>query len=73
MPPILVLIIVGVLLGYIAYLSLQLYINRRILNAFQRAAVVVPAAPESPSPVKAGLVMLALAMLAGLVFTLFVR
>ncbi len=73
MPPILVLIIVGVLLGYIAYLSLQLYINQRILKAFQRAAVVVPAAPESPSRVKAWLVMLGLAMLAGLVFSVIVR
>ena len=73
MSPILVLIIVGVLLGFIGYLSLQLYINQRILKAFQRAAVVVPAAPESPGGLKAGLVMLGLAMLAGLVFTMFVR
>ncbi len=73
MPPILVLIIVGVLLGYIAYLSLQLYINQRILKAFQRAAVVVSAAPESPSRTKAVLVMLGLAMLAGLVFSFIVR
>ena len=73
MPPILVLIIVGLLLAYIAYLSLQLYINRRILNAFQRAAVVVPAAPESSSGLKAGLVVLGLAMLAGLVFSIIVR
>ena len=73
MPPILVFIIVGVLLGYIGYLSLQLYINRRILKAFQRAAVVVPAAPESPSGVKTVLTLLGLAMLAGLVFSIIVR
>jgi hypothetical protein len=73
MSPILVLIIVGVLLGFIGYLSLQLYINQRILKAFQRAAVVVPAAPESQGGLKTGLVVLGLAMLAGLVFTLFVR
>ena len=72
MPPILVLIIVGVLLVFIGYLSLQLYINQRILNAFQRAAVVVPAAPES-SGFKSGLTLLGLVMLAGLVFTLFMR
>jgi hypothetical protein len=73
MPPILVLIIVGLLLGYIAYLSLQLYINQRILKAFQRAAVVVPAAPESPSGLKTGLVVLGLVMLASLVFSVMVR
>jgi hypothetical protein len=73
MPPILVLIIVGVLLAYIGYLSLQLYIHQRVLKAFERAAVVVPTQPESPSALKSGLVVLGLAMLAGLVFTLVVR
>ena len=73
MPPILVLIIVGILLSYIFYLSLQLYINRRILKAFQRAAVVVPAAPDSPNGLKTLLVVLGLAMLAGLMFSVIVR
>ena len=73
MPPILVFIIVGLLLAFIGYLSLQLYIHQRILNAFQRAAVVVPARPESSSGLRSGLVVLGLLMLAGLVFTLVVR
>jgi len=73
MPPILVLIIIGVLLAFIAYLSLQLYISQRIVKAFQRAAVVVPAAPESSGGLKGGLVVLGLIMLAGLVFRLIVR
>jgi hypothetical protein len=73
MPPILVLIIVGVLLAIIGYLSLQLYIQKRILRAFERAAVVVPAQPESTSGLKSGLVMLGLVMLAGLFFSLVVR
>ena len=72
MPPILVLVLVGVLLALIGYLSLQLYISQRILRAFQRAAVVVSAGPES-SGLRSGLVVLGLAMLAGLVFTIIVR
>jgi hypothetical protein len=72
MPPILVLIIVGVLLAFIGYLSLQLYINQRILKAFQRAAVVVPAAPESGG-VRGWLTVFGLAMLAVLVFNILVR
>ncbi len=73
MPPVLVLIIIGLLLAFIAYLSLQLYISQRIVKAFQRAALVVPAAPESASGLKSGLVVLGLIMLVGLMFTLFVR
>ncbi len=73
MPPILVLIIIGVLLAFIAYLGLQLYISQRIVKAFQRAALVVPAAPESAGGLKSGLVVLGLVMLVGLMFTLFVR
>jgi hypothetical protein len=73
MSPILVLIIVGVLLAFIGYLSLQLYIHQRILRAFQRAAVVMPASSESPSGLRSGLVVLGLAMLVGLVFTIVVR
>jgi hypothetical protein len=73
MPPLLVLIIVGLLLAFIGYLSLQLYIQQRILKAFQRAAVVMPANSEPGAGLKSGLVMLGLAMLAGLVFTIVVR
>ncbi len=73
MPPILVLIIVGILLAFIGYLRLQLYISQSIVKAFQRAAVVVPAAPESSGGFKSGLVVLGLIMLAGLVFKLIVR
>lgn len=73
MPPIVVLIIVGILLAFIGYLSLQLYISQRIVKAFQRAALVVPAAPESGSGFRSGLVALGLIMLTGLLFTLFIR
>jgi hypothetical protein len=72
MPLPLVLILVGGLLALVGYLSLQLYINQRILKAFQRAAVVVPSAPGS-SGFKTGLVMVGLTLLAGLVFTIIVR
>ena len=72
MPPNLVLIIVGVLLAFSGCLSLQLYINQRILQAFQRTAVVVPAAPES-SGLRTGLAALGLVMLTGLVLTIIVR
>ena len=73
MPPILVLIIVGILLAVIGYLSLQLYISQRIVKAFQRAAVVGPTAPESSGGLRGGLVVLGLIMLASLVFTIIVR
>ena len=71
MPPILVFIIVGILLAFIGYLSLQLYISQRILQAFQRA-VAVSAAPAA-SGLRSGLVVLGLLMLAGLVLTVIVR
>jgi hypothetical protein len=72
MPPILVLIVVGALLAWVGYLSLQLYINRRILEAFQRAAVVVPA-PEHGSGLRSGLLVLGLILAAGFVVSLMVR
>jgi len=38
---------------YILYLRVQLYVNQRILNAFQNAAIVVP--HLAPPPSRAGL------------------
>ena len=73
MPPILVLIIFGVLLAFIGYLSLQLYIHRRILEAFQRAAIVLPSAPEQSSGLKSGLVVLGLILTMGFVVMLLAR
>jgi hypothetical protein len=73
MPPILVLIIVGLLLAFIGYLSLQLYISRRILEAFQRAAVVVPPASEQGSGLKSGLVVLGLILTLGIFASLVIR
>ncbi len=49
MPPILVIIIVGLLILYIAYLRLQLYINRRVLGEIEKAAIVVPVRTDSGS------------------------
>ena len=73
MPPILFLIIVGLLLAWIGYLSLQLYINRRILEAFQRAAVVVPPPAEHGSGLRSGLLVLGFVLAAGFVVSLMVR
>jgi hypothetical protein len=73
MPPILVLIIFGLLLALIGYLSLQLYISRRILEAFQRAAVVVPPAPDRGSGLKSGLVVLSLILALGFFTSLVIR
>lgn len=68
MSPILVLIVVSALLGYIGYLRLQLYINHRILNAFQNAAVVVPPSKSKSDPqmgvFAVGMLLLALGVLA---------
>jgi hypothetical protein len=50
MPSTFVVVIIGILLAYIGYLQLQLYINRRITNAFQDVAVVVPPAKSKPEP-----------------------
>ena len=72
MPPILVLIIVLALLAWIAYLSLQLYINRRILEAFQRAAVVVPPA-ERGSSLKSGLLVFGFILMAGFLASMLMR
>jgi hypothetical protein len=49
MPPILVIIIVGLLMVYIGYLRLQLYISRRVLGEIEKAAIVVPVRTESGS------------------------
>lgn len=48
MPSSLALFLIGILLVYIGYLQLQLYISRRITNAFQSVAVVVPPAKSKP-------------------------
>ena len=70
MPPILVLILVGVLLAYIGYLRLQLYINRRILTAFQSATIVVPPSKAKSDPrmglFAVGMLLLALGVFASL-------
>jgi len=63
MPPILVIIIVGLLILYIAYLRLQLYINRRVLGEIEKAAIVVPVRAESGS--KTGLFALGLLLVLG--------
>ena len=63
MPPILVIIIVGLLILYIAYLRLQLYINRRVLGEIEKAAIVVPVRIESGS--KTGLFALGLLLVLG--------
>ncbi|MBF8284757.1 MAG: hypothetical protein HW378_3672 [Anaerolineales bacterium] len=63
MPPILVIIIVGLLILYIGYLRLQLYINRRVLGEIEKAAIVVPVRIESGS--KTGLFALGLLLVLG--------
>jgi hypothetical protein len=63
MPPILVIIIVGLLILYIGYLRLQLYINRRVLGEIEKAAIVVPVRTESGS--KTGLFALGLLLVLG--------
>jgi hypothetical protein len=63
MPPILVMIIVGLLILYIGYLRLQLYINRRVLGEIEKAAIVVPVRIESGS--KTGLFALGLLLVLG--------
>jgi len=73
MPTLLVLIIFGVLLVFIGYLSLQLYINRRILDAFQRAAIVIPTSPEQGSGLKSGLLVFGFILTLGFVVMLMVR
>ncbi len=58
MPSTFVILVVGILLLYIAYLQLQLYINRRITNAFQDVAVVVPPAKKAePSSAMLNLIL----------------
>jgi hypothetical protein len=73
MPTLLVLIIFGVLLAFIGYLSLQLYINRRILDAFQRAAIVIPTSPEQGSGLKSGLLMFGFILAMGFVAMFLAR
>ena len=74
MAPVLVLIIVGSLLAFIGYLSVQLYINRRILEAFQRAAVVVPPnASGSSSGLRTAVFVFGLILALGFVANLLVR
>ncbi len=73
MSPLFVLVLVGGLLACIGYLSLQLYISRRIVDAFQRAAVVVPAAPAPPSSLRSGLTVLGLVLLASFVAMVLAR
>ena len=63
MPPILVIIIVGLLILYIGYLRLQLYINRRVLGEIEKAAIVVLVRIESGS--KTGLFALGLLLVLG--------
>ena len=63
MPPILVIIIVGLLILYIGYLRLQLYINRRVLGEIEKAAIVVPVRIESGS--KTGLFALGMLLVLG--------
>lgn len=51
-------------LGYIVYLRVQLYINSRIVKAFQSAAVVIPpAAKPKDNGVSLGLVVFGLFIL----------
>ncbi len=70
---ILVLALVGVLLAFIGYLSLQLYISRRILDAFQRSAIVIPTTAAPGSGLKSGLVVMGLVLSLGFVAMMLVR
>jgi uncharacterized iron-regulated membrane protein len=71
MPPTLVVLLVGALLIYIGYLRIQIYIQRRIINAFQDAAVVVPPSKPKSDPrmglFAIGMLLLALGVFASLV------
>jgi hypothetical protein len=71
MPSTLAMILIGALLAYIAYLRLQLYIQRRIVNAFQSAAVVVPPGKPKSDPrmglLGIGMLLMAIGVFASLV------
>lgn len=72
MPTMLTLVIIGALILYAGYLRLQLHINRRIISAFQAAAVVVP--PSKPRPdSQTGLFAVGVLLLAFGVVLLLVR
>jgi len=71
MPSLFVVIIVGILLAYIGYLQLQLYINRRITNAFQDVAVVVP--PTKKAEPSSAMLNLTLFLMCVAVFYMMIR
>jgi hypothetical protein len=71
MPASLSLIFVGALFLYVVYLRIQLYIQRRIINAFQSAAVIVPPSKPKADPRMGffgiGMLLLAIGVFASLV------
>ncbi|MBI3360497.1 MAG: hypothetical protein HY023_05235 [Chloroflexi bacterium] len=71
MTPALFLVFASVAGAYILYLRLQLYINQRILRAFQASTIVVPPTKKASDPrlglLAIGLILLALGVIAGLV------
>lgn len=72
MPTTLTLVVIGALILYAGHLRLQLYINRRILSAFQDAAIVVPPAKPRSDP-HTGLFAVGMLLLAFGVFLLLAR
>lgn len=55
MPPLLVVILVGLLVLYIAYLRLQLHIQQSIQHKIEQMAVVIPAKVEAEGKPNYGL------------------